>query len=124
MLFFREYQAQDSANGALLAGSLIVTALVATFAALAGLVSSLRVSRSLRAIRASAEHFAAGDFSHRLRIPNTPDTGNLAVTLNNMAAQLEEQIGVVTQQRNEQEAILSSMQEGVLALDPQAHVMR
>ena len=123
VLFFREYQAQDSGNGALLAGSLIVTALVATFAALAGLVSSLRVSRSLRAIRASAEHFAAGDFSHRLRIPNTPDTGNLAVTLNNMAAQLEEQIGVVTQQGNQQEAILSSMQEGVLALDPQAHVI-
>ena len=29
----------------------------------------------------------------------------------------------MTQQRNEQEAILVSMQEGVLALDPQAHVI-
>ena len=123
VLFFHDYPRHDSANGALLAGSLTVAALLATLAAVAGLISSLRVSGSLRAIRASAEHFAGGDFTHRLRIPNTPETGNLAVTLNDMAAQLERQIRVVTQQRNEQEAILSSMQEGVLALDPQAHVI-
>ena len=123
VLLLHGYPAHGGTNAALIAGSLTVAALLATLAALAGLESSLRVSRSLRAIRASAEHFADGDFSHRLRIPNTPETGNLAVTLNNMAAQLEEQISVVTQQRNEQEAILSSMQEGVLALDPQAHVI-
>ena len=123
VLFFHDYPRHDGANGALLAGSLTVAALLATLAAVAGLISSLRVSGSLRAIRASAEHFAGGDFTHRLRIPNTPETGSLAVTLNDMAAQLERQIRVVTQQRNEQEAILSSMQEGVLALDPQAHVI-
>ena len=92
-------------------------------AAAAGLVSSVRISRSLQVMRASAEHFVDGDFSHRLYSPDTPEMGNLAATLNNMAAQLEEQISVVTQQRNEQEAILVSMQEGVLALDPQAHVI-
>ena len=92
-------------------------------AAAAGLVSSARLSRSLRVMRASAERFADGDFSHRLYSPNTPEMGNLAATLNDMAAQLQDQISVVTQQRNEQEAILVSMQEGVLALDPQAHVI-
>lgn len=123
LLFFYDDPPQDSANGMLLARFAVVAALLTTLGALVGLISSLRVGRSLRAISASAEHFARGDFSHRLRIPNTPETGSLAVTLNNMAAQLEEQIRVVTQQRNEQEAILSSMQEGVLALDPQAHVI-
>ena len=123
VLSVADYTSQDSTNDALPAGFLVVAALLTVSAALVGLIFSLRVSRSLQVIRASAEHFAGGDFSHRLRIPNTPETGNLAVTLNNMAAQLEEQIDVVTQQRNEQEAILSSMQEGVLALDPQAHVI-
>ena len=123
VLFFRDYAAPEGSNSVLLAGLITVASLLVMSAAVFGMVSSLRVSRSLRAIRASAEYFAGGDFSHRLRIPNTPETGNLAVTLNNMAAQLEEQIRVVTQQRNEQEAILSSMQEGVLALDPQAHVI-
>ena len=106
------------------AQSLAVGAVVlAAIAAVIGLISSERISRSLQVMRVSAEHFAVGDFSHRLRIPNTPEMGNLAATLNTMAAQLEEQISVVTQQRNEQEAILVSMQEGVLALDPQAHVI-
>ena len=123
VLLFRDYTAPEGSSSVLLAGFLTVASLLAISAAVFGMVSSLRVSRSLRAIRASAEYLAGGDFSHRLRIPNTPETGNLAVTLNNMAAQLEEQIRVVTQQRNEQEAILSSMQEGVLALDPQAHVI-
>ena len=103
----------------LAAGAIVLTVLAAGV----GLVSSQRISRSLRVMRASAEHFADGDFSHRLRVPNTPEMGNLAATLNDMAAQLEDQITVVTQQRNEQEAILVSMQEGVLALDPQAHVI-
>ena len=104
--------------------SLAVGAVVLTvMAAVVGLVSSERISRSLQVMRTSAEHFADGDFSHRLRIPNTPEMGNLAATLNDMAAQLEDQISVVTQQRNQQEAILVSMQEGVLALDPQAHVI-
>ena len=40
-----------------------------------------------------------------------------------MAAQLAEQIAVITQQRNEQEAILESMREGVLALDTQERVI-
>ena len=104
---------------ALAVGVIVLTVLAAGI----GLVSSERISRSLQVMRASAEQFAAGDFSQRLRIPNTPEMGNLAATLNNMAAQLENQISVVTQQRNEQEAILVSMQEGVLALDPQAHVI-
>ena len=104
---------------ALAVGAVALTAL----AVAAGLISSARVSRSLQAMRASAEHFAAGDFSHRLRIPDTPEMGSLAATLNDMAAQLEDQISVATQQRNEQEAILVSMQEGVLALDPRARVI-
>ena len=116
---------QDGVNAAAWRSqSLVVGAVVlAVLAAVVGLVSSERISRSLQVMRASAEHFADGDFSHRLRIPNTPEMGNLAATLNDMAAQLEDQISVVTQQRNEQEAILGSMQEGVLALDPQAHVI-
>lgn len=125
VFFAGDHTREDGMNAAawpmqsLAAGAIVLTVLAAG----AGLVSSQRISRSLQVMRVSAEHFADGDFSHRLRIPNTPEMGNLAVTLNDMAAQLEDQITVVTQQRNEQEAILVSMQEGVLALDPQAHVI-
>src|SRR5262245_65758528 len=74
-------------------------------------------------MRRGAERCAAGDFYYRLTIPDTVELGSLAMTLNRMAAQLAEQIAVITQQRNEQEAILASMHEGVLALDTQERVI-
>src|SRR5262249_48981996 len=88
-----------------------------------GLFTSRRISQPLQEIRLGAERFAAGDFGHPLAIPDTVEFGSLAMTLNRMAAQLAAQIAVITQQRNEQEAILASMHEGVLALDPQERVI-
>ena len=92
-------------------------------AAALGLFISRRISQPLQDMRRGAERFAAGDFYNRLTIPDTVELASLAITLNRMAAQLAEQIAVITQQRNEQEAILESMQEGVLALDTQERVI-
>jgi len=92
-------------------------------AAALGLFTSRRISQPLQDMRRGAERFAAGDFSSRLTIPDTVELASLALTLNRMAAQLAEQIAVITQQRNEQEAILESMREGVLALDTQERVI-
>ena len=92
-------------------------------AAALGWFISRRISQPLQEMRQGAERFAAGDFSHRLPIPDSVELASLASTLNRMAAQLAEQIAVITQQRNEQEAILESMHEGVLALDTQERVI-
>jgi len=87
------------------------------------LISARRISQPLQEMRQGAERFAAGDFSHRLPLPDSVELASLALTLNRMAAQLAEQIAVIMQQRNEQEAILESMHEGVLALDTQERVI-
>ena len=92
-------------------------------AAALGLFTSRRISQPLQDMRRGAERFAAGDFYHPLTVPDTVELGSLAMTLNRMATQLAEQIAVITQQRNEQEAILESMHEGVLALDTQERVI-
>ena len=92
-------------------------------AAALGLFTSRRISQPLQDMRRGAERFAAGDFYYRLAYPDTVELASLAITLNRMAAQLAEQIAVITQQRNEQEAILESMREGVLALDTQERVI-
>jgi two-component system phosphate regulon sensor histidine kinase PhoR len=92
-------------------------------AAALGWFMSHRISQPLQEMRQGAERFAAGDFSHRLPIPDSIELASLALTLNRMAAQLAEQIAVIMQQRNEQEAILESMHEGVLALDTQERVI-
>jgi two-component system, OmpR family, phosphate regulon sensor histidine kinase PhoR len=87
---------------------------------ISGLISlyiSRRISRPLVAMKQVAHSFSQGNLEQRLPIWNSEEIGELAVAMNQMASQLDEKIRTIVSQRNEQEAILSSMIEGVLAID-------
>ena len=90
---------------------------IAVLAALVSLAVARRISQPIEEIKRGAAHFADGDLTHRLPSPDTEEMAGLAETLNRMAAQLDERIKTVFQQRNELEAVLSSMLEGVIAVD-------
>jgi two-component system phosphate regulon sensor histidine kinase PhoR len=102
------------------AGSLAVAAILA----LVSLALSRRITRPLEQLKEGAERFAHGDLSHRLSIADSQEMGALAETLNRMAAELSEKIHAVVRQRNEREAVLSSMVEGVLAVDSAQRLTR
>jgi len=84
---------------------------------------SRRISKPLERIKQGAERFAAGDFSCRLHSLGSAEVGALAETMNQMAAQLEERLQTVSKERNQREAVLSSMVEGVLAVDTDGHII-
>ncbi len=84
---------------------------------------SRRVSKPLAAMREEAERFARGELDARVEVPNTEELAALAEALNQMGAQLGERLSRIQCQRNEQEAILASMVEGVLAVDAQERVI-
>lgn len=94
--------------------SAIVVALI--LAAVSWLVI-WRIARPLRQIRRGARRFAQGDLDHRLPIPNNTEMAALSAAMNHMAEELNHRIETITAQRNEQQAVLSSMTEGVLAVD-------
>lgn len=81
------------------------------------------ISRPLEAMSATAARFAEGDLSHRVRIEGTREIHTLAEAMNAMAAQLEERIELIVRQCDQQDAILHSMAEGVLALDTQGRIL-
>ncbi len=91
--------------------------------ALFSIVISRRISRPLERIKQGAERFAAGDFSHRLHSGGSVEIGSLAESMNSMATQLEERLNSVVQERNQREAVLSSMVEGVLAVDTEGRII-
>jgi len=91
--------------------------LIAFVAAGISLYVSRRISRPIEKMRQAAEHFARGDLLHRLPETELQEIGSLADALNQMAAQLDDRIKTIINQRNELEAILSSMEEGVIAFD-------
>jgi two-component system, OmpR family, phosphate regulon sensor histidine kinase PhoR len=102
---------------------LIASALVAVVLAAASLIIARRSVKPLEELRQHAEWFARGDLTHRLPAGGTEEIGGLAETLNQMAAELHDKLAEVVRQRNERDTILSSMVEGVLAIDADEHVL-
>jgi two-component system phosphate regulon sensor histidine kinase PhoR len=95
----------------------------AILAAVASLVISRRISRPLEELKEAAQRFARGELGLKLPLPNTAEIGDLAEAMNLMAGQLNDRIRIILQQRNELEAMLSSMSEGVLAFDNEENLI-
>lgn len=108
-----------SARMTLFAGGLLILLL----AALLSLLGSRRISRPLERIREGADRFARGEFSYRLHLAGSAEASRLAETMNTMAAQLEDRLQTLIKERNEREAVLSSMVEGVLAVDTAGQII-
>lgn len=97
---------------------------IAVIAALISLWLSRRISRPLEEMKRGAERFACGELEGRLPAYRGEEMGGLAEAMNQMAAQLDDRIRTVVRQRNEQEAVLASMIEGVLAIDNKERILR
>lgn len=118
--------ALTSVNQALatLYGSIAVSAVVvAVMAALIGLFVSRRISGQMREIKVGAERLAAGDFTHKLFVPRVEEFASVAESINQMADELDDKLRRLTHERNEREAVLASMVEGVLAVDTDERVI-
>jgi len=97
--------------------------LVAVLFALLALYLSYRLNQPLEAMRAAAGRFARGDLTAHVPEPSIAEFAVLARAMNQMATQLNDRILTIVRQRNEQTAVLTSMAEGVLAVDLQERVM-
>ena len=56
-------------------------------------------------------------------MPRTREFASVAESLNTMAEQLDEEIRTLTRERNEREAVLASMIEGVIAVDADERII-
>jgi two-component system phosphate regulon sensor histidine kinase PhoR len=97
--------------------------LIALLAAGISLLISRRITRPIVAMKNSADQFAGGKFHHRLAAPESEEMAGLAEALNQMASQLDNRIKTISNQRNEFETVLSSMREGVVAVDNTEHII-
>ena len=82
-----------------------------------------RYRKWLDQIGRGAKQLAKGDFSNPIAATGPPPVAALADTLNQMAQQLDDRLSEVVRQRNELGTILSSMDEGVLAVDSDLRVI-
>jgi two-component system, OmpR family, phosphate regulon sensor histidine kinase PhoR len=87
------------------------------------LVVSRIISRPIERLKEEAEYFIRGDFNYRLPSSDIEEIGSLNESMRDIARQLHARINTITQQRTEIEAILSSMIEGVIAVDADERII-
>ncbi len=97
---------------------------IALLATLFCLWMTRRISRPLEEMKQGAERFARGELDRRLPSYRGEELSVLAEAMNQMAVQLDDRIRTVVRQRNEQDAVLASMIETVLAVDKQGKILR
>jgi two-component system phosphate regulon sensor histidine kinase PhoR len=97
--------------------------LAAVLFALVAFYLARRMTRPLDDMRRTAERLAAGDLGARVALPEGVEFVGLARTLNQMAAQLGERMTTITRQHDQQQAVFTSMVEGVLAVDAGGRIL-
>ena len=97
--------------------------IIAVCAAVISIFISKKLSRPIERMKEMANRFASGDFSHTLSLPGAAELAELAKALNEMAWQLRDRIETITKDKNQIHAILSSMIEGVMAVDADGHIV-
>jgi two-component system, OmpR family, phosphate regulon sensor histidine kinase PhoR len=81
------------------------------------------INTPIFAIQGAARRFAQGDLQVQLGIDGPPELLDLGQDLNLMAQQLRSRIAAISSQRNQLEAILSSMLEGVVVVDENRRIV-
>jgi two-component system, OmpR family, phosphate regulon sensor histidine kinase PhoR len=74
-------------------------------------------SRNLRRLAAGANRIGHGEFGSRIIVRSSDELGELAQVMNDMAGRIEQQIDAISSEKNQLDAILKGMGEGVMVTD-------
>jgi two-component system phosphate regulon sensor histidine kinase PhoR len=113
-----ELAQKEALKGFLFSGFLVFV----VSGAIAFLVSK-RINLPLVEIQNAATRFANELLKNKFKETDSIEIDQVAGTLNKMARQLNDQINVITAEKNEKEAILSSMSEGVIAVNTREQII-
>lgn len=101
--------------------------IIIVFVILLSLGLSLKLVRAIiypvKELEIATNKIANGDYSRRVKIATNDEIGSLANTFNNMAEQLQSRILDSSDKQNKLEAILESMESGVIAVDNKQKVI-
>jgi two-component system phosphate regulon sensor histidine kinase PhoR len=106
--------------------SLLIAALLLIFSfssAAFSFVASIYFTRPLREVARTAKNIAAGDFSQKIYVKSGDDIGELASAINVMTDHVRLRIEEAAAGKSWLEAVLLSMFEGVLAVDPEGNIL-
>jgi two-component system, OmpR family, phosphate regulon sensor histidine kinase PhoR len=103
----------------------ILVALILTLisAAVASFYVAGRITKPVEQMTKGAIEFAKGNLNNRLSSPDTEELSQLARAMNQMAMELAKKIQDFKNRSHELEAVHTSMQEGVIAIDKNEQII-
>ncbi len=78
----------------------------------------------METLKQGARHFGQGNLSHRIHISDPEEFTLLGNAMNRMATEISGRVATITEQKNELESVLSSMNEAVLVVDTEERILR
>ncbi|MFH2093385.1 MAG: ATP-binding protein [Pseudomonadota bacterium] len=101
----------------------LVLVMTTLAAAIVSLYVTRRITRPIEEMKKGAAQFANGKLDVRLAVPSSEELSELAVTMNQMAENLDEKIKAFKHRSMELEAVHGSMLEGVIAIDKDERII-
>ena len=86
-------------------------------------ILSRQIIKPIHKIIRASRRFSKGDFSRKIFQDSEDEIGELSLTLNKMAQQIQEKISQIETQNQKMTAIFSNMAEAVLVIDKTLHVV-
>ena len=88
-----------------------------------GSLLAARIVNPVNRMICVSRQFSRGDFSRRIIQPSGDEIGELAVTLNKMAEDIENKIRQIAAQNQKLAAIFNNMIEGIVTVDRKGHIV-
>jgi len=109
--------------GAIYRTMLLAFAGIAVMAAAVMFLIAREITQPLREIQLVADWVAAGDFTRKAPLHAPDEIGRVSAALNRMADELSTRLDKLRAERSKLEAVISSMEEGVIPLDPDGRIL-
>lgn len=97
--------------------NIVLAVLSVSVAVIFGLLVAEALSRSIGRIQQGAERIANGDFSRTLPVKSGDEVGRLAEAFNKMALRLKDSYSRLAFERQRDETLLESINDGLIAID-------
>ena len=119
----RPLSAVDEKVGQFRESTAVLASLLILATLFAGLIFAQQISSPLFEMRRISTRMADGEFDLRIPEGRSDEFGELAVAINQLGGAVEKRLRDLTRNRNELEAILGGLEEGVIAIDRKQRVI-
>ncbi len=113
----------DSSIDRLSAAMILATAVASLFAVITAWLVARATTGPIKEVTDAARNLASGRLEQKIRVASMDESGQLARAFNEMALNLREMLGMVSEDRNRMDTVLSSMTDGVIVTDEEGAIV-